>query len=226
MHKVFKLYTSPLLHLLHLILSAMNLARWSTHFGLPPVKKVMMRPQDRLDPLLPNSKDPRWAHLLDLPSLRFKVGETIELPVLGSELPRELDKDKVKSIVLTPQRYSHLEEFSKAVNLGGKTVSHEACQNNLMILSGTFGAGKTVESYLITSVAFLHGAIVIYVVSSFKSPSLFPWWTELDLISFYSHVALCWTMGEADKPWHCCPIHSQALSCIQFSEGLPNTLRE
>ncbi len=151
---------------------------FSSHFGLPPAKKVV-RPQDRLDPLLPNSKDPRWAHLLDLPSLRFKIGESIELPVLGSELPRELDKDKVKSIVLTPQRYSHLEEFSRAVNLGDKTVRDEACQN-LMILSGTFGAGKTVASYLITSVAFLHGAVVIYVV---RSPANLP--------SFPG--GLCWT---------------------------------
>ncbi len=126
----------------------------------------VISPQQLQDHTLPDPKDPRWDHLRDVIGLKKKIGEAIELPDLSGArkgLPKEMTKEKTKNIVLTHQRYKLLEEFAKAVNLGQKDVDNADPQSG-MILSGLNGVGKTVESYLITCIAYVNDSLLIYIV--------------------------------------------------------------
>ena len=125
-------------------------------------------PEEQVDKNLPNREDPKWDHLRakNLHELKKKAdeGETIELPVLEGYFPKAFSPDMAKAFIMTPQRYKLLNEFASAVHLGEANIrnaDHEAG----MILSGPNGVGKSFESYLITSVAYVNDCLVVYIVS-------------------------------------------------------------
>ncbi|GAM21185.1 hypothetical protein SAMD00019534_043600 [Acytostelium subglobosum LB1] len=151
-----------------------------------PVKKALDASKLQ-DPLLPARDDPRWACLHDLKiemvndakgqlvpclkKLKDKIGQFIELPNLGGAdglLPKKLDENKIKSFLMTQERYDLVVRFATMINLGQVNITNSSPQSGL-ILSGPNGVGKTFESYLLTCIAYLNNSILIYInMSSLK----------------------------------------------------------
>lgn len=102
-----------------------------------------------------------------LEQIEKKMNQFVELPRLGSLLPKELNESDLKQVLMTPERVSLVKSLWNAINLGKRGVKN-ADTHSGMILSGPNGIGKTVNSYLLTSVAYMNGAFVIYIVSSFS----------------------------------------------------------
>jgi hypothetical protein len=99
-----------------------------------------------------------------LEEIKKKVNTFVELPCLGSILPKELNQEDIKQVLMTPERISLVEHLWNAINLGKEGIENRDC-NFGMILSGPNGIGKSVDSYILTSVAYMNGAFVIYIVS-------------------------------------------------------------
>ncbi|EFA86511.1 hypothetical protein PPL_00306 [Heterostelium album PN500] len=131
--------------------------------------KIFAKTQDATklqDPNLPDRHDPKWDYLRNLEQLKRKVGQFIELPNIGGtdeKLPMKLLGDKIKSYLLTRERYDLVEKFYNMVNVGKVNVKN-ANQQSGIILSGSNGVGKTFESYLLTCVAYMNNAILFYIV--------------------------------------------------------------
>ncbi|KAL6049233.1 hypothetical protein QOT17_007661 [Balamuthia mandrillaris] len=150
---------------------------FSIYYDLQAVQASYVKailPQKEHDPALPDPSDSRWDYLHNIKALERKIGETIELPDLSGSaklLPKELQPHKLQSFILTPQRYALLKEFADVVHLGQKDVVNTDVQAG-MILSGPNGVGKTAESYLLASVAYINGAILIYMPKTAEWASL------------------------------------------------------
>lgn len=99
-----------------------------------------------------------------LEEIKKKVNKFVELPCLGGILPKELNKEDIQQVLMTPERISLVEHLWNAINLGKEGIPNRD-RNFGMILSGPNGIGKSVDSYILTSVAYMNGAFVIYIVS-------------------------------------------------------------
>ena len=90
----------------------------------------------------------------------------IELPLFPPHLlPKEFDQQIARHVLLTPERFKLVEEVFNTVHLGQVDVLNSSPYSG-MILSGPYGVGKTVDSYLLMSVLFMNNALVIYIVRS------------------------------------------------------------
>jgi len=109
-----------------------------------------------------------WSHLQASSLGNLKVGDIVELPSLG-ERPKELgdianEESPLKRVLLTQDRLDHILLVSNQLALGSEDYpTGEKYMGR--ILSGPNGVGKTVLSYLTTAIAWVNGAVVLYIVS-------------------------------------------------------------
>lgn len=112
-----------------------------------------------------------FAHLRSLSALQSLVDTAIELPVLPATFfPKEFEPTIARRVLLTQERFDLVKEMFEALRLGEDNVP--GTPHSGMILSGPNGVGKTVDSYLLMSVLYVNGAVLIYVVRlrSFPNP--------------------------------------------------------
>ncbi|GAM23447.1 hypothetical protein SAMD00019534_066220 [Acytostelium subglobosum LB1] len=151
--------------------------------AIDKLKVIVKKPLDASkfqDSLLPAHDDPRWSCLHDLKiemetdtngqqvpcikKLKNKIGQFIELPNLAGKdkiLPKKLERGKLTSYLLTQERYDLVLRFATMINLGEPHMENPSLQSGLI--------GKTLESYLLTCIAYVNNAIVIYIkMSSLK----------------------------------------------------------
>jgi hypothetical protein len=122
-----------------------------------------VNPKSLLDPKLTPRDAKGFEWMRSLEEIKKKVNQFVELPCLGNELPKDMEEKDIKQVLMTPERISLVEELWKTLSLGEEGVRRGKYGG--MILSGPNGIGKSVDSYLLTSVAYMNGALVIYIVS-------------------------------------------------------------
>jgi hypothetical protein len=127
-------------------------------------------PRDYLVPGLVSRDDPKWNWLRNLgtegvagETVFGKVHQYVELPYLGHEfLPDNLGKrQRLKQVFITLHRAKILKTMWETLHLGVLNVKSEDSQAGC-ILSGPYGIGKTMLSYLMVCAAYVNKAIIIY----------------------------------------------------------------
>ena len=118
---------------------------------------------------LPDRASPQWEHLRNLDTLKSLIGTVIELPVFPN-MPKEFDASIAQRVLLSPERLELIKELFETLHLGHVDVANKS-QHSGMILSGSNGVGKTVDSYLLMSILYVNNALVIYIVRSIARDS-------------------------------------------------------
>eukprot|EP01132_Coremiostelium_polycephalum_P002294 gene2294-2830_t len=146
--------------------------------------------------LINTENDPRWDYLRSIELLKEKINKFIELTDLGGtnkSYAKELNSEKIKNVYISPERYTLVEKFIKNLNIGLRDVGNLDTKFGI-ILSGPNGCGKTFENYLLTCIAYVNGAIVIYIPNtqewaSFKSDEEYSSYFLNRFISFNANLA-------------------------------------
>ena len=99
------------------------------------------------------------------------VNETLVLPVLGPTLPKELETQAsaegiIQPILLTPQRVEVIKRFVNEMQVRRDSVS---IPGKGLILSGSFGQGKPILSYLLACTAYANNCVLVYIVHQLES---------------------------------------------------------
>ena len=106
-----------------------------------------------------------FAWLRDMNELEKHMNESIKLPELGYELPKELKAlgdGFVSPILLTEQRLDIIKRFYNMMSLNKDGVRNLG--DSGLILSGPNGSGKSIMSYLLACTAYTNNCILVYIV--------------------------------------------------------------
>ena len=115
--------------------------------------------------MVPPRNHESFAWLRDMKELDKHVNESIKLPRLGSELPKELrplGDGFVPSILLTEQRVEIIKRFYNMMSISKDNMRNIG--DGGLILSGPNGAGKSIMSYLLACTAYANNCILVYIV--------------------------------------------------------------
>jgi hypothetical protein len=157
-------------------------------------------PRVYLVPGLVSRDDPKWNWLRNLgtegvagETVFGKVHQYVELPYLGDEfLPEKLGKPlRLKQVFINPQSTEVLKIMWDTLHLGVLNVKGTRSQAGCL-LSGPYGIGKTVQSYLMVCAAYVNKAIIIYF------PRAIAWVATDDEVEIYRRFLKRFLLLNAD----------------------------
>lgn len=111
---------------------------------------------------MPSRNDPKFKIFHDINLLLQSENKVIDLPNFGTEFAKDMNVEKQKISILTPQRISILIKFMEMVNMGKPTDKNYSQKG--MIISGPNGVGKTFMTYLMACAAYANNCILVYIV--------------------------------------------------------------